>query len=109
MPQFTGTVKFGSNIGSIEAQEWLDAIADQLPEGVQITLKQEPLVLDVADLTDAHKGEQVKVWVPGYGEVTGRLDAVFSTGRKTDESTRTLIIDGRAWTLTFGVVTLSEW
>lgn len=109
MPQFVGTVTFGSNIGSIEAQEWLDAIAAQLPDGVKVTLKQEPLILDVTDLTDAHKGEKIKIYVPGYGEVSGKLGAVYKTGSKTNDETRTLVIDGRAWTVNYGVVTLSEW
>lgn len=109
MTKYIATFEFGSNINSEQAQEWLDAIRDNLPDGTKATLKAEPLLLDVEELTDAHAGEKIKVYVPGFGEVSGKLQAVFNSGAKTNESARTLVIDGRAWTVNYGVAQLSEW
>lgn len=82
----------------------------QLPAGTTIALKQEPLIIDVTELTEQHAGEKIKVYVnKNVGEIEGTLEHVYVAGRSDDSSSRTLVIDGRAFTVSYGSAQLSEW
>jgi hypothetical protein len=67
-----------------------------------------PLVLEVENLTQEHLGQKVTVYVDKKtGTVEGYLEALFPAGRAG--LSHTLVIDGTAYTVTYGLVTLSEW
>lgn len=108
MTKFIANFEFGSNMTPAQAEEWISSIHNNLPEGTVATVRTVPLVLNLEDVTPQHVGQQVSVFVNrSTGTVTGRLDAVYPAGRQS--LARTLVIDGRAYTLIYGVVQISEW
>lgn len=108
MTKFIANFEFGANLTPEQAQEWIATVREQLPEGAAATVKTVPLTLEVENLTEQHVGEHVKVYVDKRtGEVEGKLDALYVAGRQG--IARTLVIDGTAYTMTYGVVQLSNW
>jgi hypothetical protein len=108
MTKFVVTFEFGSDINSQQAQEWMETIRTSLPEGTAASVKAMPMSISVADLTDAHRGEKIKLYVDKKtGTVEGKLDAVFPSGRQGEA--RTVVISGTAYTVNYGVAQLSEW
>lgn len=107
MTKFVAQFEFGSNLTAEEAQEWIATVQQNLPEESVASVKRVPLTLNVEDLTTEHSGETVTIYIPGEGTVEGILDAVYPAGRH--KVARTLVIDGVAYTTTYGVAQLSEW
>lgn len=108
MTKFIANFEFGANLTPEEAQEWIATVREQLPDGASGTVKTVPLMLEVENLTEQHIGEHVKVYVDKHtGEVEGTLDALYVAGRQG--IARTLVINGTAYTLTYGIVQLSKW
>lgn len=106
MTKYTATLKFGSDAELAEVQEWFDKLTTGFPGEVEASLKMEPMVLNVEDVTDAHAGNVVKFYSKRYGAVKGTLEHVYLS---PDGAARILVIDGVAYHLTFEVITLSEW
>lgn len=108
MTKFIAKFEFGANLTPEEAQGWIDAVKEQLPEGAEAEVKMVPMIIEVENLSDEFIGQKVKVYVDRKtGTVEGTLDAVFPAGRQG--IAHTLVIEGVAYTVTYGLVTLSEW
>lgn len=108
LTKFIAKFEFGANMTAEQAQEWIETVKHQLPEGAEADVKMVPLVLEVENLTPEFIGQHVSVYVDKrIGTVAGKLDAVYPSGRQG--VAHTLIVEGTAYTVTYGLVTLSEW
>jgi hypothetical protein len=108
MSKYTATIDFESDTTEEEANEWFTMLMDSFPEGVDGRLKMHPELVDVEDLAESHVGSTIKIFVPGIGEVSGKLEQVYK-GSPKDDTVRVLVIDGMAHRLTYGVAQLNEW
>lgn len=106
MSKYTATFEFGTDADLAEVEEWIEKLRVAFPEEVAIKLRMEPLILDPAELKDSHAGNVIKFTSTRYGTVQGTLENVYPT---SDGAGRVVIVDGRAYNLTYEVVTLSEW
>lgn len=129
MTKYIATFEFGSNLTGEDAQGWVAAIQQELPEGAIANLRTVPLVLDLEDLTEAHAGNKITVRgifshikngdtkaakaqansLVQNAHLTGILEHVFETGHTSGHG-RTLIIDGKAYSIpAYSLVELGEW
>lgn len=104
---YTVEFTFGAQLAREDVEQWVEAVVQQLPEGTESKVKQHPMLVDVENLTDAHKGATVKVHVEGR-DVEGTLEGVHMAGG-TSGNARVLVIDGKAWTVNYGVVQVNIW
>jgi hypothetical protein len=108
LSKFVAQFEFGANLTPEQAQEWIATVQSNLPDGAIATVKQVPMTLNIEDLTNEHAGERIRVHLSNIeGTVEGKLDAVYPAGRH--KLARTMVIDGVAYTTSFGVAQLSEW
>lgn len=128
MTRYNLNVVFGSETEPDEARAWAEALALKMPEGCVVTLKAEPMIISLEDLSDEHAGSVVTIH--GYFEklrptdkkkaaeqanrlvkshnLTGVLERVYQTGAR--QAQRTLVIDGAAYDIpAYSLVELSEW
>lgn len=110
MTKYIAQFEFGSDVTPEEAQEWTEAIQENLPKGTAGRVKAVPLVLNIEDVTEAHAGNKATVYLGApRGYVRGILESVYITGG-TAGIRRTLIVDGQAYDVpAYGTVELSEW
>jgi hypothetical protein len=106
MTAYAVKVDFGSDANPDEVQGWFDMLMESMPPGSDGRVVIEPTVLNVEDLDEAHIGAHVRANLPGGWNVEGQLEGVFPSGNGV---ARTLIIDGRAYTTSYGLVTIGEW
>jgi hypothetical protein len=108
LSKFIARFQFGANLTTEEAAEWVENFRSLLPEGAVADIRMVPLVVEVENITQEHIGQKVSIFVDKKtGTVEGYLEAVFPSGRQG--IAHTLVIDGTAYTVTYGLVTLSEW
>lgn len=106
MTKYTATFEFGSDAERSEINEWFELLKTGFPNDVKATLKQEPMVLVVEEVTDQHAGNLVSFTSNKYGTVIGVLEHVYTVASGAG---RVLVVGGNAYHLTYEVVTLSEW
>lgn len=107
MSTYAIEIEFGSNANPDEVKHWFDMLIEAVPEGASGKIIQRPLLIDVEKLTSQHAGSTINLHVPGSGSVTGTLEEVYPSGRHSEA--RTLVINGVAHTVTYGVAQLGEW
>lgn len=99
------TIEFHIKSDSLDlydVEQWAHLVLKQLPEGSTTDVTAHPVLVNVEDLTEDHVGSTVKVTING-NVVEGELEAVHVAGEGTADA-RVLIINGRAWRTTYGVV-----
>jgi len=108
LTKFIAKFEFGANLTPEQAAEWVENFRSLLPEGAEADIRMVPMVVEVENITTEYIGQKVSVYVDRKtGTVEGYLEAVFPAGRAG--LSHTLVIDGTAYTVTYGLVTLSEW
>lgn len=100
---FTVTFDFNARVlTESDLYDWAELVLKTLPDNTKVTIAAATTLVNVEDLTDKHVGNRVKV-VIGAHTVEGVLDGVFAAGEGSGHA-RVLVINGKAWRATFGVV-----
>lgn len=108
MSKFVAEFEFGTGADRESVEAWFISIMDAMPADTTGTLRNEPLVLDLKEVSEVHAGNLVKFYNPRQkATVEGVLEHVFQSAK--DEEARTLIVDGKAYELSYASVQLGEW
>jgi hypothetical protein len=102
---YTLTIDFDEAQGREDVFGWFKTIADELPDNATATITRATEVVFAEALKEEHIGATVKFTNTDGGEVTGTLEHVFPAGRHG--VSRTLVVNGTAYTTTFGLVTVT--
>ena len=108
MTKYTLTMTFGTEATKEEVEGWAGELLVHGPEGAELTIHREPLVLNASDLTSEFVGHTVSFLTNDHWRVIGELEAVHRLGGKTEDSVA-LVVDNKAWALNYGVVEVTDW
>jgi hypothetical protein len=106
MTGYSVKVDFGADAEPDEVEAWFAMLMQSMPEGATGRVVLDRVVLEVEELDEAHIGAHIVADLPGNQHVEGTLEGVFPSANGI---ARTLIIDGRAYYVTYGLVTVGEW
>lgn len=99
------TLKFSTRDDKATVDKFFEELLTVLPNGTHTNITTTGEVINVEDLTWGNVGSTIRVFVEGR-TVEGKLDAIYTTGLGSGVS-QTLIIDGKAWSLSFGVAEIN--
>lgn len=108
MTKFIADFEFGSNLTPEQAQEWIETVQKNLPDGAKGSVKVVPFALALEELTQEHAGNLVIVKDRNGREVRGVLEHIFNS--PTGEFSKILVVGGTGFDIpAYSVVQLSEW
>lgn len=88
-----------------QVEEFFEEVMESMPNGTRSSITTSGQVVSVDDLKPEHLKSRIRVTVSGR-LIEGTLDAVYDSGLGSGIS-KTLVIDGKAWVMSFGVVELN--
>lgn len=99
------TLTFSTRDERKSVDQFFENLLPMLPNGTQTTITTSGEVINVSDLSWSHVGSRIRIFVEGR-TVEGKLEGLYTSGVGSGIS-QTLIIDGKAWSLSFGVAELN--
>lgn len=98
-------LKFQTRDSVQQVNNFIEELMKQMPNGTVSTVTTSGEAISVDDLTWSDVNKTIRIFVEGRS-VEGKLDGVYTTGVGSGIS-KTLIIDGKAWSVSFGVAELN--
>jgi hypothetical protein len=106
MAGYAVKVDFGSDADPEEVQAWFDMLMESMPPGAEGQVVFEPQPVEFEKLNEGHVGRRIKLALPGGVLVEGRFEGSYPAA---SVGARTVIVDGRAYTASYGVAQVGEW
>lgn len=99
------TLRFSTRDSRQAVEAFFEELLPALPNGTRTAITTNGEAINVEDLTFEHWGMRIRLVVDGR-TIEGKLDAIYTTGVGSGVS-QTLIIDGKAYALSFGVAEIN--